>query len=220
MQRDRFGAFPESSGNLNDDRAVVGDLFACRIVHAHFQVAVGAVIYTGQVRDHILVIGVDGAGVLLAALHVLGIVTAQHFDRITGVRGAGAEQVVQIAHHAGHAGGAVHVFVEDGFNTLALIGAQVPIAAAGVKHAGSSIQFHLVHIRVPVAGKVLDGCPIGGQGDVLDQHIAAIQRIPVTAAVLECGQHFICVGAADAPDKVGILLSTLIGGTYLALFAL
>ena len=157
---------------------------------------------------------------MLAALHVLGVVTAQHLDRITGVRGAGAEQVVQIAHHAGHAGGAVHVFVEDGFNTLALIGAQVPIAAAGVKHAGGSIQIDLVHIRVPVAGKVFDGCPIGGQGDVLDQHIAAVQRIPVTAAVLECGQHFVRVGAADAPDKVRVLLSTLIGGTYLALFTL
>ena len=227
IQRGGFVIVPKPLGYIGADCAVLGNFAAVRAVNPgckHACLCVG-VIDTRQVADYILAVAVDGAAVNLAALHICGAVTAQDFDHIPGIAGLGAEQVIQVTQHAGHTGGAGHVGVKYVGGALGRVGAQVPAGGAvcagvGQQRRALAVQGYLVHVTVPVAGKPGNGGPVLRQGDILGQHIAAVQRVPVAAAAAQGICYGIKVCAGNTPHKVHGFLTGLVGRTDLTLLAL
>ena len=227
IQRGGFVIVPKPLGYIGADCAVLGNFAAVRAVDPgcqHAGLGVG-IIDARQAADDVLAVAVHGAAVDLAALHISRIVAAQDFDHIPGIAGIGAEQVVQVAQHAGYTGGAGHVGIEYVGGSLGRVGAQVPAggtvcAGVGQQRCALAVQGHLVHVTVPVAGKPCNGGPVLRQGDILGQHIAAVQRVPVAAAAAQSICHSLEVCTVDTLHKMDGFLTGLVGCTDLTLLAL
>ena len=185
-----------------------------------------------QVRDNVLAIAVHNTVIVNA-------IRAMNNNFVTGIIGhavRGREQSIQVTDNTSNTSNTdiwLVVQLQNRQRTFGHIRAKVPavVLAAGV-HAVCShacviehrlivaCELHLIDICVPVTGEVLDGLPAFRQSQVIRQLIAAIQRIPESAAVLQCGQDLLCVDRGNANHEMNVFLTILLCRTNLALFAL
>ena len=185
---------------------------------------------TGYIGDNILAITVDNTVVVSAICRmddnaVAGVI------RNTIIR----EQSIQIANNTGNTSdtdiGLVVEF-QNGQSADSFIAAEVPaVVAACSEHAvgvagvieqrlAVTGKVHMVSIGVPVTGEVLDRLPAFRQSQVVNNLIAAVQRIPERTTSLQSRQNLHVVDRTHANNEVAVFLTVLICCTNLALLAL
>ena len=185
---------------------------------------------TGYIGDNILAITIDNA-VVVSAIGRMDDNAVAGVIRNTVIR----EQSIQIADNTGNASdtdiGLVVEF-QNGKSADSLIAAEVPavvaacsehaIGVAGVIEQRLTVagKVHMVSIGVPVTGEVLDGLPAFRQSQVVNNLIAAVQRIPERTASLHSRQNLHVVDRTYADNEVAVFLTVLVCCTNLALLAL
>ena len=227
LQRMGLSVVPEMIRNIDRNHTKLSDLVAALIddIGTH---------HTGgrQVRDDVLAIAVYNTVIVNA-------IRAMNNNFVTGIIGhavRGREQSIQVTDNTSNTSDAnirLIVQLQNRQRTFGHIRTKVPavVLAAGV-HAVCShacviehrlivaCELDLINVCVPVTGEVLDGLPAFRQSQVIRQLIAAIQRIPESAAVLQCGQDLLCVDRGNTNHEMNIFLAILLCCTNLALFTL
>ena len=225
FQRMGLAVIPEMIRNIHDNHTVLDHAMTTRVddlstLHAG----------TGYIGDNILAITVDNA-VVVSAIGRMDDNAVAGVIRNTVIR----EQSIQIADNTGNASdtdiGLVVEF-QNGQSADGLIAAEVPaVVAACSEHAVSVAgvieqrlavagKVHMVSIGVPVTGEVLDGLPAFRQSQVVNNLIAAVQRIPERTASLQSRQNLHVVDRTHADNEVAVFLTVLVCCTNLTLLAL
>ena len=218
---------PEMIRNIDRNHAKLSDLVAALIDDIGTHHTSGR-----QVRDNVLAIAVYNTVIVNA-------IGAMNNNLVTGIIGhaiRGREQCIQVTNNTGNTGDAyirLIVQLQNRQRTFGHIRTKVPavVLAAGIHtvccHACViehrlivACELDLINVCVPVTGEVLDWLPAFRQCQVIRQLIAAIQRIPESAAVLQCGQDLLCVDRGNANHEMNVFLTILLCRTNLALFAL
>ena len=146
-----------------------------------------------------------------------------YHDAPSGIVGvAVAEQVFEVADHAGNAG-CTRSIGGDRRCAMLFVLAQIPRCGIGAflleqgRFVGS--QGHVMPIGVKVASEPVNRLPIVRQGDVQRQHIAVVDGVgkPVFILVIEFLQF---LGAADAVHKMDLPVAALLGLAHLTLLPL
>ena len=220
-----LAVIPEMIRNIHDNHTVLDHAMTTGVddlstLHAG----------TGYIGDNILAITIDNA-VVVSAIGRMDNHAVAGVIRNTVIR----EQSIQIADNTGNTGdtdiGLVVKF-QNGQSADGLIAAEVPaVVAACSEHAVSVAgvieqrlavagKVHMVSIGVPVTGEVLDGHPAFRQSQVVNNLIAAVQRIPERTASLQSRQNLHVVDRTHADNEVAVFLTVLICCTNFALLAL
>ena len=225
FQRVSLAVVPEMIRNIHDNHTVLDHAMSTGVddlstLHAG----------TGDIGDNILAITIDNA-VVVSAIGRMDNHAVAGVIRNTVIR----EQSIQIADNTGNTGdtdiGLVVEF-QNGQSADGLIAAEVPaVVAACSEHAVSVAgvieqrlavagKVHMVSIGVPVTGEVLDGLPAFRQSQVVNNLIAAVQRIPERTASLQSRQNLHVVDRTHADNEVAVFLTVLVCCTNLTLLAL
>ena len=225
FQRMSLAVVPEMIRNVHDNHAVLGDAAAIGVKNL-------GTLHTsrGHVGDDVLAITIDHAVVICA-------ISCMNHNAIAGVvrNTVIREQSVQVANNTSDTGDTdvrLVVQLQNGQSANGLIVTKVPtiVAARGVHTIGIrgvveqrltvACEVHMVRIRVPVTGEVFDRSPALRQSQVINNLIAAVQRIPERATGLQSRQNLHVVDRTYTDNEVAILLAILIRRADFALFAL
>ena len=227
LQRMGLSVVPEMVRYVNCNHAKLSDLVAALIDNIGTHHAGGR-----QVRDNVLAIAVYNTVIVNA-------IGAMNNNLVTGIIGhaiRGREQCIQVTNNTGNTGDAdirLVIQLQNRQRTFGHIRTQVPavVLAAGI-HAVCShacvikhrlivaCELDLIDICIPVTREVLDRLPAFRQCQVIRQLIAAIQRIPESAASLQSRQNLLCVDGGNTNHKMNVFLAILLCRTNLTLFTL
>ena len=229
VQRRCLTVRPIRSGDIHQNITVFSNFTVVPVVYTSKQYALsGTLVDTGQVGNNIFVVTVDLTAVFSIPGKIPGIIFTQNLNRISGIIDIVlSKQNIQVAQYTGNtcrSGDGVGVFQDRNLAGGSVVTEVPTVFVLGLRIVKQRFavagKVHMIRVRVPVTGEVLDGLPAFGKGQVINHLIAAVQRIPEAAAVLQSRENLLVVYTAYTDNEVRIFLPILVCSTNFALFTL